>query len=56
MDLKRHSAHASYLMWELGSDTGEDVLGDALGFHVRVADAGGQLAESHEPHIHGETL
>ena len=32
-----------YLVWELSSDSGEDVLGDALGFYMGVADARGQL-------------
>lgn len=46
----------AHLVRELGSDAGEDVLGDALRLHMRVADAAGQLAQGHQPHVHGQPL
>ena len=44
------------LVGKLGGDAREDVLGDSLGLHVGVADAGGQLAQGHQPHVHGQPL
>ncbi len=45
-----------HLVRELRSDAREDVLGNSLGLHVGVADAGGQLAQGHQPHVHGQPL
>ena len=45
-----------HLMGKLCSDACEDVLGDALGLHMGVADARGQLAQGYKPHVHGQPL